>query len=196
MPLDPMLMRKFHAPQAQAPQPETPPAQESTDAPAAPQPPVRDVAGTSTAIVEHDSVSGVTNVFLPQTGQTIQSPSGIEPSLFKQNLDQLDELIKAEHGLSAFNIDMVRGYVKQIMVDLQMQPDLDAILIDRDVHNVLMFIRHVKDQAVESRTATATKKATKVAKAGRLGDFKFAPLDLGGGMIAPPDLTGLGKIKT
>jgi len=100
--------------------------------------------------------------------------------VFKDRLELLDSLVSSELGISPYTIDVIRGHVKQIMMDLVTQPELDAILIDRDVHNVLAFIRYVKTDAIESREKVAVKKETKKAK-----DSKFRSFDL--------DLTALGN---
>lgn len=79
-------------------------------------------------------------------------------------LNKLDELIQSESGINSFNMDTVRSYVRTIMTDLKNQPELDAIWIDRDVHNILHFIRTVKDSATMVKVEKKAKKAEKNAK--------------------------------
>lgn len=114
-----------------------------------------------------------------------------KPLSFKDRLDELDRLIQLDTGITAFTIDTVRSHVKQIMVDLKEQPELDSILIDRDVHNILLFIRTVKEKAVIVREDTKEKKVKK-SKKGGLSESIFA----GKNPLMPVDLKGLGNLKT
>lgn len=107
---------------------------------------------------------------------------------FQDMLNTLDGLIVKESGINSFNIDLVRGYVRQIMTDLKTSPDLDALLIDRDVHNVLAFIQHVKNDAIAAKVTKKEKKEAK-AKKGRLVGLKFGASDL------PSGLADLAKLK-
>lgn len=100
--------------------------------------------------------------------------------VFKDRLQLLDNLVSSELGISPYTVDVIRSHVKQIMMDLVTQPELDAILIDRDVHNVLAFIRYVKVDAAEAREVVKVKKTAKATK-----DSKFRSFDL--------DLTALGN---
>ena len=92
---------------------------------------------------------------------------------FKERLEKLDRLIQVDTNLSSYTIDAARNHVKQIMIDLKEQPELDSCLIDRDVHNILRFIRSVKDTAIQEKAVVKVKKAAKAGK-GRSG----ASLDL------------------
>lgn len=108
---------------------------------------------------------------------------------FQERLNHLDTLIQADLKISAFSFDLVKSHVRQIMIDLKEQPELDSCLIDRDVHNILRFIRSVKDTALETHVVKKTKKEAK-AKKGGVGDFK---IDL---MSLPMNLKALGNLKT
>ena len=116
----------------------------------------------------------------------------VQPEEFKERLDKLDALIQAEQGINSYTMDAVRGYVKTIMVDLQKQPELDSCLIDRDIHNVLHFIRTVKDNAAESRTVAKAKREVKSSKAKGLANFQLTPISF----ELPKGLEMLGKLKT
>lgn len=119
--------------------------------------------------------------------------------VFKDRLDMLDSLVSSELGISPYTIDVIRSHVKHIMMDLVTQPELDSILIDRDVHNVLAFIRHVKVDAAEARTVTKVKKETKVKKDSKFRNFDidFTALSnaLTGSSGIPKSLTDLSKLK-
>lgn len=108
---------------------------------------------------------------------------------FQEMLDTLDNLIVKESGINSFNIDLVRGFVRQIMTDLKTTPEYDAMLIDRDVHNVLAFIQHVKNDAVTVKVTKKEKKEVK-AKKGRIVGLKFGASDL------PSGLADLAKLKS
>lgn len=96
---------------------------------------------------------------------------------FKKLLDDLDAIVSSELGIQKLTIDTTRQHVKQIMLDLVTQPELDAFIIDRDVHNILSFIRFVKDDAVvvkveqKERKAKTTEKQKKINA--KFGDFKL-----------------------
>ena len=108
---------------------------------------------------------------------------------FQERLDLLDSLIQADLKISKFSFDSVRMHVRQIMIDLKEQPELDSCLIDRDVHNILRFIRTVKDTALETHVVKKVKKETK-AKKGGVGDFRISLGSL------PVNLKALSQLKT
>lgn len=102
-----------------------------------------------------------------QTFDSTERPATTDEKqrVFKDKMEALDALISADNGINQFTIDDIRRYVKEIMVTLHREPELDAILIDRDVHNILRFIRFVKDQAFDGATATQEKRVVRVKKA-------------------------------
>ena len=94
---------------------------------------------------------------------------------FKQMLDDFDSLIAAaDGGIGQLQIDTARKYVSEIMMELKKNPDYDAILIDRDVHNVMLFVRASRENAVAD-FVTQKKKAAERAdkKAAKMGTMQF-----------------------
>lgn len=158
MPIDPLLFRKKHQEEAEGK-------------------PILPLE------VAQDENEGTLNGVPAPADPSFDSSDGPKDgNVFKQQLDQLDQLIQDENGINSFNMDFVRGYVRLIMTDLKSQPDLDAILIDRDVHNILHFIRTVKDSAVMEKSVKKEKRAVKSAKKPRikisLGDMPAGLQDL------------------
>lgn len=107
-----------------------------------------------------------------------------KPSL-EDRIARLDALISAETGLNITTIDQARGYVKDIMIALRDEPGLDALLIDRDVHNILAVMRNIRFDAAAAMAAgaaksekRATKKSEKEKKLAFLEE-DFADIDLG-----------------
>ena len=108
--------------------------------------------------------------------------AGEKQRVFKDKMEALDALISADNGINTFTIDDIRRYVKDIMVTLHREPELDAILIDRDVHNILRFIRYVKDQAFDGAVTAQEKRVAKVKKAVGVQKNKEAMRKLLGGL--------------
>lgn len=152
----------------------------------------------------HEPSTTGTEVAIYDSGASAEEAEKAGPQSFKHRLDELDKLVSSQLGINAFTIDAVRGHVKQIMMDLTTQPELEAILIDRDVHNVLRFIRHVKDDASATRVVVKEKKAVAAKKAkkikGGLSGFTFEGLTLPGMKEAQPGMPAtlgdLGRMKT
>lgn len=95
------------------------------------------------------------------------------PKDFKAMLDHFDSLINKDTGIDQYNIDFCREYVKKIYLDLRQQPELEGLMIDRDVRNVIMFIRATKSRAIEAgevKKVKAEKKA-KIKPSARFGNI-------------------------
>lgn len=222
MPIDPLLFRKIH--KAESGQPDTPmaPAEKKVEspkpitptvAPASPQPvdsipiPQPSTGSILATTAQAEAVKESRKELVPIQSQTndilgdLKLPTR-DPKDFKGLLDRLDEVITSQLGISKLTIDSIRGYVKQIMMDLQTQPDLDALLIDRDTHNVLKFIRYVKDDAVIARGQIQDKKTAKAKKKFNplegfvLGNLTNAGAPPNGGILQGLDLEKLAKLKT
>lgn len=117
------------------------------------------------------------------------------PMGMAERLDELDRLIMRDNGISAFTLDAIRGHVKIIMIQLKEEPELDAILIDRDIHNVLSFIRHVRVDAMAAQTVKA-EKATVKSRKGGVGKIKFDMTKALGSLDGDlGNLQNLGKLK-
>lgn len=108
------------------------------------------------------------------------------PENFQEMLDKFDKLMIRDQGVNDLNVGHFRDYVKRIFIELKENPEYDGLIIDRDVHNVIKFMRAVKGQAQE----LAVEKKTKAAKtqANKAKSNRFAAiagnLDLGGKMPA------------
>lgn len=173
--IDPFLMKQMMKKQGAVSQPE--PSQ-----PSQPEPKREEPKKPSTALALH--------------AQQVSTPTQVEgtedktPLSFKDRLDRLDELIAQDFGISIITVDLVREHVKHLMIQLKDEPELDSILIDRDVHNILTFIRFVKDQAIGAQEVSKAKREKKErAKKGGLSGFD---LDLS---ALPSDLKALGGMK-
>lgn len=103
------------------------------------------------------------------------------PIDFQDLLNRFDSLLERDNGVSMMNIDLCRSYVKRIMVDLKEHPEYDGLIIDRDVHNVIKFIRSIKESAaqtvIEKKAKAEKTAATKAAKKNRFGDLSNVNLD-------------------
>ena len=107
------------------------------------------------------------------------------PDDFQELLNRFDNLLIRDGQIDLSNIDTCRAYVKKIMVDLKENPEYDNLIIDRDVRNVIMFIRSVKDTAIQelnTKKEKGTKRkanaaAKKVSRFGDVGTLDLNALD-------------------
>lgn len=197
MPIDPLLFKQFQVKEA-AKAAETPKVVMEPLFPVkpavTPAPATKPAAGTEVALVAAQPAA-VEPVIQPTPANFEMEPLPVlvveaAPDIgFKDRLDELDRLCMSEFGVSKLTVDAIRGHVMVIMKTLQTEPELDNILIDRDVHNILTFIRFVKNEAVASRESTQAKKETKAKKALKLGGFTMDA-------FVPLSLEGLGNLKT
>lgn len=98
------------------------------------------------------------------------------PEDYKELVDRFDAMLVRDNGIDFVNLDLARAYVKKIMIMLKEQPELDGLTQDRDVRNIIMFIRSLKESAVEQVAEKKVKgekrKATAAAKkVNRFGNF-------------------------
>lgn len=106
------------------------------------------------------------------------------PEKFEDVLKKFDELMIRDQGVNDLNVGHLRDYVKRIFVELKENPEYDGLIIDRDVHNVIKFMRAVKGQAQElaiDKKAKAAKKEANSAKKNRFAAIA-GNLDIGGQM--------------
>jgi hypothetical protein len=80
--------------------------------------------------------------------------------------DQIDKLIGDEAGaaLEGPSLITVRNYVQTLMVTLKTRPEFDSVIIDKDVRNIMKFIRATREEALALREVKTTKKAVREAK--------------------------------
>lgn len=106
------------------------------------------------------------------------------PEKFEDVLKRFDELMIRDQGVNDLNVGHMRDYVKRIFVELQENPEYDGLIVDKDVHNVIRWMRSVKGQAqelaVEKKTKAAKTEANKVKK-NRFASIAGS-LDIGGQM--------------
>ena len=93
------------------------------------------------------------------------------PENFKEVLDRFDELLIRDQGVNDMNVMHLRDYVQRIFVDLANNPEYDGLLIDRDVHNVIKYMRAVKGQAQELAVEKQAKAAKSSANRGKKNKF-------------------------
>lgn len=103
------------------------------------------------------------------------------PAGFKEKLDKLDNLIVAGAGITQTTLDTCRHYVADVMMELRKFPEYDSILIDRDVHNVMMFVQQSTSQASKDFAKKGEAREKKASKAVAASQF---------------DLSGLGDMTT
>lgn len=115
------------------------------------------------------------------------------PENFQEVLDKFDALLIRDNGVTEINVVHLRDYVKRIFVDLRDNPEYDGLIIDRDVKNIIGFMRAVKGQAQELAVEKKEKKAKSDSK--KVGKNKFAAiagsLDFNGGVGIPQKLEDL-----
>lgn len=78
--------------------------------------------------------------------------------------DAIDTLIESHDRLVGPSLITLRGYVQTLMVTLKARPEFDEIIIDKDVRNVMRFIRTVRETALATRETKMVKKAVRETK--------------------------------
>lgn len=86
------------------------------------------------------------------------------PKDFKETLDRFDMIMQRDQGDIDFDLPHMRNYVMRIMVDLKENPEYDGLIIDRDVHNIIAFMRRLKGQAITIANEKTTKAQAKASK--------------------------------
>lgn len=102
------------------------------------------------------------NVEAARLGKKIQLESASD---VRALCDRLDAKLEAEGGanLAGPNLFEVRNYVQTLMVTLKTRPEFDEVIIAKDVHNVMKFIRATREEALAMREIKTEKKATRAA---------------------------------
>lgn len=101
-------------------------------------------------------------IVIPNAIESVETVDG--PANFKQHLDDLDALVVAGNGISSVTLDNARIHVMTISKELVSHPEYDGIMIDRDLHNVMMFVRASRASSGESFTAKQQKKQVAESK--------------------------------
>lgn len=104
------------------------------------------------------------------------------PTDVRELCDRFDEMMARDQGIDVMNLGLARAYVKKIMVMLKENPEFDGMIIDKDVHNIMAFVRSTREQAVQTINVKAAKAeksaATKASKKNRFGSIEA--IDFGG----------------
>lgn len=88
------------------------------------------------------------------------------PESVRELCDRLDAMIgdKAAPDLQGPSLIEIRNYVQTLMITLKSRPEFDSVIIDKDVRNVMKFIRATRQEALELRDIKTVKKATRSVK--------------------------------
>lgn len=77
--------------------------------------------------------------------------------------DTIDQMIEGNDALVGPALIQTRNYVQQLMITLKSRPEFDSVLIDKDVRNVMKFIRATRLETLEMRELKTEKKAVRAA---------------------------------
>ena len=120
-------------------------------------------------------------------------PQVIEgPADFQRVLDAFDHLASTTLEFDELTIPGVRRYVMDIMVALKTNPEYDGILVARDVHNVMKFIRASKQITEAGFVVTAKKREKKEAAKKNRAVFD---MDMLGDLSLPENRVAAGKAR-
>lgn len=112
--------------------------------------------------------------------------------LFKLRLASLAELCETESGITSLVHDSVKAHVAGIMIDLRDNPEMRGLLLDRDMHNLMMFIQSSTTVQQNKVEKTQTKRAMTQKKAALASAF-----DIGFDMLDNvPSLSSVGNMST
>lgn len=116
------------------------------------------------------------------------------PDGFKYKLDMLDALIQRDAGINGAMLGVVKGRIKDIVKELKEFPEYDGLIIDRDIHNIMLFMQQSVNQAKADFVQKDKKRTTKAIKAAKF-DFGESlangPLALEGPTLDLDALSGL-----
>jgi len=103
------------------------------------------------------------NVKAKQFGQKLQLES---TQSVRELCDTLDAMMESENAatLQGPKLIDIRNYVQTLMITLKARPEFDSVIIDKDVRNVMKFIRATREEALALREVKVVKKATRSAK--------------------------------
>lgn len=87
-----------------------------------------------------------------------------EEWMVRATCDRVDALIKANPNLVGPPLFELRKHVKRLMITLKQRPEFDGVVLADDIHNVMRFIRSVREEALSLREVKVAKKSTREAK--------------------------------
>jgi hypothetical protein len=122
---------------------------------------LRELASINTESLEpQDERESNLNVEAKKFGQRLVLS---EEGSVRQLCDRIDSLIEGNDALAGPALIETRNYVQQLMITLKSRPEFDSVLIDKDVRNVMKFIRATRHETLELREIKTVKKATRAA---------------------------------
>lgn len=75
--------------------------------------------------------------------------------------ERIDRLIVGNENLVGPSLGETRNYVQQLMITLKSRPEFDSVVLDKDVKNVMRFIRATREEALALREIKTVKKVTR-----------------------------------
>lgn len=87
------------------------------------------------------------------------------PANFQAKLDALDALCQQQAGITALNQDQARRFITEIMGDLKVNPESAGLVIDRDMHNIMLFVQAAAAQGDNKFVEVGVKREKKAVKA-------------------------------
>jgi hypothetical protein len=86
--------------------------------------------------------------------------------------DKIDAMIAADQMVAGPSLATLRNYVMTLMMTLKSKPEYDSVIIDKDIRNVMTFIRSTRQESLDLREIKTTKKAVRAAKKEGLSSVK------------------------
>lgn len=114
---------------------------------------------TSLAVVEKATTRQERSIRELDLEAMLQGPTGV-----REVLDEIDALMGEDGRLEGLYLDQTRKYIKRLMVTLKEHEEFASVLIDKDVHNIMRFVRNVRGEALSLKAVKAEKKATREVK--------------------------------
>lgn len=90
---------------------------------------------------------------------TSESAASNGPAGFQAKLDELDVLCRHEAGITEFTHDAVKKRVSELMIELKANPEMENLVIDRDVHNIMLYVQSASRMANKQFEQTAVTRA-------------------------------------
>lgn len=87
----------------------------------------------------------------------------------KSVCDKLDSIIGNNPNLVGPPLIEARGYVQRLMVTLKERPEFDSFVIDKDVRNIMRFIRSTREESLAMREVKTVKKVQRQVKKEQTG---------------------------
>ena len=118
------------------------------------------VAGTNPPVESQPAATAVT---VHETVAEAEVPTD-GPAGFQHILDSLDALCRDAAGITPLVHDSVKQHVRKVMEELRVNPEMRGLIIDRDVHNIMMFVQASTRRADVKFVEQATRKEKKSNK--------------------------------